>query len=128
MSAPGRITIDRIAARAHENAVAKGFWDGTPRDSGGLTPSVHEIAGKLALIHSEVSEALECVRDDQMTTRLERDGTGVMKPEGLPIEIADVVIRCCELAEALDIDLAAAVLMKLDYNETRQHRHGGRRL
>jgi len=48
------------------------------------------------------------------------------KPEGLPIEIADVVIRILDFCEANDIDLELALNLKLAYNETRAFRHGGK--
>lgn len=113
-----RITVQRVQRDAHAMAVSKGWW-GRPED---LTPD--SIAAKLALIHSEVSEALECVRDDDMQARETDDG----KPEGMPSELADIVLRTADLAGALGIDLASAIEAKMAFNSTRKHRHGGRRL
>ena len=50
----------------------------------------------------------------------------VRKPEGFPIELADILIRVFDLAEAWDIDLEAALQEKMAYNETRAYRHGGK--
>lgn len=118
-----------LQTAVHAMAVRKGWWDegldkGALRFDGPAGP--HIIGAKLALIHSEVSEALECVRDGDMTTRVSTERPG--KPEGLPSELADVVIRTMDLAEALGIDLWAAILEKDAYNATRKHRHGGRAL
>ena len=84
------------------------------------------VAAKLALIHSEVSEALECVRDGHYEAYESETRPG--KPEGLPSELADIVIRVADLAGALGIDLESAIVTKMAYNATRQHRHGGRNL
>ena len=50
------------------------------------------------------------------------------KPEGVPSELADVVIRCMDFADRYGIDLEAAIVEKLSYNETRGYRHGGKAL
>ncbi len=42
------MNISEIVTRAHENAVKHGFWDPAP-----------EFGTAIALIHSELSEALE---------------------------------------------------------------------
>lgn len=113
-----------LVKQAHSMARTKGFWDGQMRMSG--PPSAEVLGAKLALIHSEVSEALECVRDGDMRGHLAADPEG--KPEGLPYELADVVVRVADLCGALGIDLDEAVRTKMAFNATRQHRHGGRRL
>jgi NTP pyrophosphatase (non-canonical NTP hydrolase) len=46
---------------------------------------------------------------------------------GFPSELADIVIRVADLAGALGIDLAEAIRIKLAFNRTRTHRHGGKK-
>lgn len=75
-----------------------------------------------ALLHSEISEALESYRDQKPLWWYTTDG----KPEGIASEFADVVIRLAHYAELLDFDLEKAVLKKLAYNKTRPYRHGGK--
>lgn len=111
------MTFQELQAAIHKRAVSKGWWDDGKEHA-------NDIAAKLALVHSEVSEALECLRDGQMAMDYELGG----KPVGFATELADIVIRVMDLAEALGIDLWATMLEKDAYNATRQHRHGGRAL
>lgn len=52
----------------------------------------------------------------------------VAKPCGIPIELADIVIRVAHFAKKHGIDLVEAIQIKADYNRTRPHRHGGKAL
>ena len=110
-------TIGEMQAIVHDLAVSKGWWDGTPHGDIGVIPE------RLCLIRSEVSEALECYRTCDISTRLDASG----KPEGLPSELADVVIRVMDLCGNLGIDLQAEIERKHAYNRTRAYRHGGKR-
>ncbi len=125
-----RVLLDQsqLQVRAHANSKEKGWWRLEP--GGGVDPDPETIAAKLALVHNEVSEALECVRDGDMRTLYRRPypGFDARKPEGFPTELADIVIRVMDLAEATGVDLGAAILEKMDYNETRPYKHGGKRL
>lgn len=50
------------------------------------------------------------------------------KPEGFGVELADAIIRIADLARRLEIDLDGLVRLKMDYNKTRPHMHGGRKV
>lgn len=84
---------------------------------------VDHIAAKLALVHSEISEALEELRNGHHYTETYYNGD---KPEGFPIELADAVIRILDLAYMLGFDLEEFIKIKLKYNATRGHKHGGK--
>lgn len=74
---------------------------------------VREVATKLALIHSEVSEALEGARKGLMDDHLPHR-------KAIEVELADAAIRIFDLAGALSLDLGAAIVEKLAYNATRK--------
>lgn len=105
--------------RIHQLARKTGWYDGAPcpRDPTWL-------AARAALIHTEVSEFVECVRVLDIDYRKGPDG----KPEGAVAELADIVIRCLDLAGSLGIDLGEVLWSKHFYNETRTWRHGGKAL
>jgi NTP pyrophosphatase (non-canonical NTP hydrolase) len=102
-------TFEAVATEIHGLARLKGWWD-SERSDGEL----------IALIHSELSEALEAMRhgnppDDKI-------------PEfnGAVAELADAVIRIMDMAMARDWPLAQAIAHKLKFNAGRPHRHGGK--
>ena len=78
----------------------------------------------VALLHSEVSEALEAYRDRGFESWYRDDG----KPEGVGSELADVLIRLLDTADRVGVDLASAYVEKLAHNRGRSWRHGGKRL
>jgi NTP pyrophosphatase (non-canonical NTP hydrolase) len=70
------------------------------------------IGQKLALIHSEVSEALEGARKNRMDDHLPHR-------KSIEVELADAVIRIADLAGALGLDLGGAIAEKMAYNAQR---------
>ena len=87
--------INEIAKEIHKNAVAHGWWE--------ETRTFPEI---VALIHSELSEALEEYRSNHGVTEVYQEAG---KPEGVPIELADAIIRILDYCGYARIDIDAAV-------------------
>jgi NTP pyrophosphatase (non-canonical NTP hydrolase) len=106
-------TIKQWAQEVHQTARDKGWYDNG-------APSIPE---RIALIHSEASEALECFRVGDMEARV----TDAGKPEGFASELADIVIRVFDLSEQLGIDIEEAIRVKASFNLRREWRHGGKK-
>lgn len=120
-----RKTINEWVEDCFMNSHDHGFWDDAPT----MEERVKTIPLKIALIHSEASEMLEEYRETDDYGRLLAPKSlqmpdGNLKPVGFPSELADVVIRCFDLAGALGIDLESEIANKHAYNKTRPHKHG----
>lgn len=107
--------LKEIMVNAEKNATAKGFYDGPGKS----------VGDDIALMHSELSEALEEFRNNHPVTEMRIENG---KPEGVPAELADVIIRVCEFCQHQGIDLEDAVKVKMEYNATRPYKHGGKKI
>lgn len=112
------MTIKDWQKNVHDLAIQKGWWD---KDEG----TANDTLSNLALIHSEVSEAVEEVRITEDLTKVSFDRDG--EPEGFGVELADVIIRVLDLAEHHGIDMQKMIALKHEYNKLRPYRHGGKR-
>lgn len=106
------MTINDFVAEVHTTAVEHGWWEG----------DTFNVPEKLALIHSEISEALEHYRNEEKEIFFGPDG----KPDGFAIELADAVIRIMDLCGKMGIDLEGAIKLKHEFNKERPYRHGNK--
>lgn len=115
-------TIAEYQDAAHTNARAKGWWEKETVGGHVVVTSADRVLALLMLVTTEVAEAAEDVRTGHMLTTFEPSG----KPVGFPSELADIVIRCLDLAGAMGIDLQHEIALKMQHNATRPARHGGK--
>lgn len=126
------IDFNNAANLINKNAIEKGFWDEKPN-----------YAEKLMLIVSEISEALEALRNNNFTdARQDMFFLNDVKKGKIKIgdnlfmhyfennmkdtfedELADAVIRIIDLAKHMDIDLTRQVILKHYYNTNRPFKH-----
>lgn len=127
----GIATLQQIV---HKTAVEHGWWE--DEDAGGE----RNMGEMIALMHSELSEALESVRSNEpdlwfrpsstdpvptSTGPLDHEGNP-MKPEGVASEFADTIIRIMDTCQRRGIPLTEAIIRKAEYNDSRPYKHGGR--
>lgn len=79
---------------------------------------------EVSLMHSELSEALESYRERGDVVYTVDQG----KPEGIGIELADLVIRVLDFCAKENIDLETLLKIKCNYNLGREYRHGDKLL
>ena len=115
--------INDLVYTCHNDQVDAGWWhefldgkDGQP------IPLKRNFGELVALIHSELSEALEGDRKDLMDDKLPQY-------KMVDVELADTLIRLCDLAGARGTNLGEIVVAKLAYNRQRaDHKPANRAL
>lgn len=112
-----------VVEASHVAARSKGWWPQEELDS-------PPVGMKLALIHSEISEALEAYREAPEGKEAGWWISDTGKPEGFVSELADALIRIGDLLVPTGTsgeEFERVVALKMAYNASRPHRHGGKR-
>jgi NTP pyrophosphatase (non-canonical NTP hydrolase) len=111
--------IKELIEEAYKNAKIHGFWDDIEAlnmsNIDALSSDFKQllnnaICTRLMLITGETAEAMEGLRKGDANNFKE--------------ELADIIIRTCDLAGGLDIDLEAEIIKKMDKNKDRPYKHG----
>lgn len=106
------LTLDlrSLAAVIYQNAKNKGWWDENRNDG-----------EMIALMHSELSEALEGLRANDPPSDKITQFTSVEE------ELADCIIRILDFAHARNKRVVEAIFAKMQYNSLRAVKHGGKK-
>lgn len=100
------MAINDLVSYFHGKSAGNGWWPESMRSN----PLV--VSNKLALIHSEISEAMEGDRKNAMDDKLPHR-------KMIEVELGDALIRICDLAGFLNLDLGGATMEKDAYNDNR---------
>ena len=97
--------MNDLAKKIFEANKAVGWWPDNVEDRN--KPEM------IALMHSELSEALEALRKDLNDDHLPHR-------KGVEVELADTVIRILDFCGAYGYDIEGAINEKLQYNSKRE--------
>ena len=113
--------LNELCKQCHKTAIEKGFYEKTRQFIETYQDKKYaydlETSKRLALITSELGEALEALRKDRK---------GILQKDTFEDEIADSLIRIFDLCGWLGIDIQQQVEWKMEYNKSREKLHGKR--
>lgn len=118
-------TLNELASVIHARNIKKGFYE-KRKNTGEM----------LALIHSEISEALEADRNGKRCTASIAGVNGWVQDKEFLLkykslvkgtfeeEMADIIIRVLDMCAFKKIDIEGHIFAKMRYNKSRRKYHG----
>lgn len=82
--------------------------------------NIYQIVTKIALISTEVGEAIEGLREGNP------ESEKIPEFSNLEEEFADIILRIMHLGYRMKLRIPEAIIEKDKYNNTRTHKHGGK--
>lgn len=107
-----RSALYDLQDQIHKTTVEKKWWD----------PHGPTKAEALLLVHSELGEATQALREDE-----NQPSEHIPEYSAIEEELADVVIRVLDLSRGFNWDVVGAIIAKMEFNKTRPDRHGGKK-
>jgi NTP pyrophosphatase (non-canonical NTP hydrolase) len=122
-----KLTISELVKLSHEHAKDKGFYDNPVN-----------VGERLMLAVSELGEAINAHRTNKTVEKIKMVSVLTRIKKGIPLkwsifekfvkdtmedELADAVMRICDLCGALNIDLERHIKMKMHYNAGRPYKY-----
>lgn len=105
------LEVNELVVVSHYIATEKGFWEDADDSEKDELRYNNMLGNKLMLITSEISECQDAIRSGEPSDKVVE-------------ELADAVIRICDLVGYLGLDLETAIINKSEKNKSRPRKHG----
>jgi NTP pyrophosphatase (non-canonical NTP hydrolase) len=96
----------QFQVESYEVSVEKGLWEGE-----------QNFGEKIAMVHGELSEALEAHRNNNPPDK------HCPVYSSIEVELADAILRILNLSHHFGMDVTSAMIAKHEHNKTRPHKH-----
>lgn len=103
-------SVQQLQIECHDIAEQQGFHSLDPKSKQGFMML-------MALVHTEVSEAVQYVKKNVVAAPTDSDLDSIGE------EFADTVIRLLDIAQMLGINMQSSIETKMEFNKARGYRY-----